>query len=485
MSKTKPKTDYAEDWNDFSNDVTGETSKKKQESGNDSSSGPSSLPTFMFFDFRRGPSHWPAKCELLSHEKAVEEIQKVKDLAVGGDADDTGAIPSDTASTGTSNKTKDDVGSAPAVTVGGASVPLKDSKGDFSAESKSGGLNELPGGYDGFGYSTSAQVDSSDSDDDIVERGDEAIKAEARKNFPAPKDAAFELLGDGQTFALVIQAGQRLKLNVTELLVGGDATREERDAKAVEEEKRKKKEEERRKKKKSWGGWGEGSWGGWGSRASDKDLDKKKPKKNTALQWTLTIDLKIKDSIPVEGISLLQTQLVHSEEETGGGPPKLTETEGEAFINCDGGVGNFGTFGDVSRACVETNKWHRVVVSANVEKSGKDCIGELRTWVDGVPACVCRNEEIATANGRFELDFEKLFLFSSSNVPMMPGNIMIRAVRVENHFTNDKEVKEQNTRDRIANSVEEERARKIDDQRRGFALAPLHAKPRPMWMNLY
>ena len=92
MSKSKPKTDYVEDWDDFSSEVTGEkdTSKKKKESE-------SSLPPCMFFDFRRGKVNWPAKCELVSHEKAVEEIQRVKDTAIRGDIgdDSTGVTSSD------------------------------------------------------------------------------------------------------------------------------------------------------------------------------------------------------------------------------------------------------------------------------------------------------------------------------------------------------------------------------------------------------
>ena len=41
-----------------------------------------------------------------------------------------------------------------------------------------------------------------------------------------------------------------------------------------------------------------------------------------------------------------------------------------------------------------------------------------------------RSEDICTG-GRFEIDCESLFLFSSTEGSMMPGNISLRTVRVE------------------------------------------------------
>jgi hypothetical protein len=45
------------------------------------------------------------------------------------------------------------------------------------------------------------------------------------------------------------------------------------------------------------------------------------------------------------------------------------------------------------------------------------------------------------------------------------------------------QVKEDRAKDRVLSMLEEERQRKVDAQRRGLALAPLFAKPRPVWQT--
>jgi hypothetical protein len=47
----------------------------------------------------------------------------------------------------------------------------------------------------------------------------------------------------------------------------------------------------------------------------------------------------------------------------------------------------------------------------------------------------------------------------------------------------DDQVKEGRAKDRVLSMLEEERKRKIDTQRRGLSLAPLFAKPRPVWQT--
>jgi hypothetical protein len=106
--------------------------------------------------------------------------------------------------------------------------------------------------------------------------------------------------------------------------------------------------------------------------------------------------------------------------------------------------------------------------------------GELRTWIDTVPACVVRSEGIA-AGSRFELDVESLFLFSSSDPAMMPGGVAVRTVRVESVFADDDNVLANRARDRVMSMLNIERERKIDAQRRGLSLASLFTKPRPIW----
>ena len=60
---------------------------------------------------------------------------------------------------------------------------------------------------------------------------------------------------------------------------------------------------------------------------------------------------------------------------------------------------------------------------------------------------------------------------------MMPGNVSLRTVRVEQTFTNDKEVLANRARDKVISMLNEEKKRKVDQQRRGLSLAELFAKP--------
>ncbi len=45
--------------------------------------------------------------------------------------------------------------------------------------------------------------------------------------------------------------------------------------------------------------------------------------------------------------------------------------------------------------------WHRLVISVKCATSSGSK-GELRTWIDTVPACVVKNESVVTG-GRFEV----------------------------------------------------------------------------------
>jgi len=98
-----------------------------------------------------------------------------------------------------------------------------------------------------------------------------------------------------------------------------------------------------------------------------------------------------------------------------------------------------------------------------------------------VPACILKSENIGGNGGRFELDLANLFLFSSNQPGLMPGNILLRTVRVENHFATDEEVLKERARDRIDTSQDDETMRKVNEQRKGLSLATLFAKPRPIW----
>jgi hypothetical protein len=91
-------------------------------------------------------------------------------------------------------------------------------------------------------------------------------------------------------------------------------------------------------------------------------------------------------------------------------------------------------------------------------------------------------DEAIEGNGRFTIDPDGLFIFSSAQNSMMPGKIAVRTIRVERTFANDEYVNSSRARDKISNIFIEDRAKEVEQQREGLSLASLFAKPRPMWM---
>jgi len=189
------------------------------------------------------------------------------------------------------------------------------------------------------------------------------------KDTRAPEDATFETLKDG-SFALIVPPGKRLKIDLSALLEGGDANKEQRE-----------KEARRRKKRRSKF---LGAWGGFGALSSS---DKKNPRgfaagadsppaggvgqgdfsgplwqgswKEWVNEYTVTMDIKIQDTPPREGLALFQTALVHAEEnKKQNSRGRLKQSDGEAMISPGGGVGVLGFFGD-TKASVKPNRWHR------------------------------------------------------------------------------------------------------------------------------
>jgi hypothetical protein len=435
----------------------------------------------MFFDFRRGADHWPSNVELISPEAGEAEIQRIKDNA----AKETG---------------------------GGAK------KVNTSSISGGPGAKKMEGfGSSGMSYDVmypanfrAMDSDSSSSEEEDAQ-GTLPGAPELDVSTPAPKSACWEELRDGSS-ALAMQPGWRLKLNLGDLLKGGDAKKDERERAAARKEREAAQRKKRAAKRNAGGAGGYSGAGGssygaasygsawamedlWG--ADDDNLGQKpgvggtgyggyggvgsganKLFRDTMGEWTVTMDLKLEGPPPREGLSLLHTALLHAEDTKG--RKKLKPSEGEAVVNCDGGVGQLGTFGDTAVASLVPGKWQRVVVAVKVAAAGGTEKGDLRTWVDTAPGCVLKSEAIAVG-GRFEVDLDGLFLFSSSDPAMMPGHVSLRTVRVERSFATDKTVLANRAKDRVLSMLNEELKRKVDAQRRGLSLAALFAKPRPIW----
>ena len=248
-------------------------------------------------------------------------------------------------------------------------------------------------------------------------------------------------------------------MRLNDLLEGGDAKNEERE----------KKEAKLKKKYSKYKGYDDKDWDAFDSKWFKEYVN----------EYTVTIDMKLTELAPREGISLFQTSLIHANENKRSGKTTLSKSDGECMINQAGGVGVFGTFGDTTKAKVEVNMWKRVVVAVKCVE-GKDEKGELRTWVNTEAGVVVKEDSIS-ANDRFSIDPDGFFLFSSGQNVMMPGKISIRTIRIESKFSSDADVKANRARDKVLSKYNEDRKAEVELQRKELSLAPLFPKPRPLW----
>jgi hypothetical protein len=198
-------------------------------------------------------------------------------------------------------------------------------------------------------------------------------------------------------------------------------------------------------------------------------------------------------------------------------------SDGECCVNSSGGVGILGSFGDVLKRRVQTDRWHRITMAVTCAPAGNK--GEFKTWVEDASMASLQHEMLVEGE-RFTIDPDGLFLFSSGKQEMMPGKLLVRSIRVDQSMYTAENVKAARARDKIVSMYagkrvapicsmlhhrtaccnhststawraaalhvaaphdmlqrrfEEERRREVDEQRKGLSLAPLYPKPRPMW----
>eukprot|EP00808_Paulinella_micropora_P006835 g75373.t1 len=289
-------------------------------------------------------------------------------------------------------------------------------------------------------------------------------------SLKAPPEAEFELLKDGST-ALVIPPNTRLKFDLTDLING---RWEERKHNKPSKPKQKGKAHGRSRLGTLLGFGSEdfdmmSAWG-FGSSTSVKDYIN---------EYTIVCDIKLL-AAPEQGMSLFQTGLAHSSEETNSkGGVRISTSEGECLINRAGGLGMFGKFGDVSKHKVSTGKWHRLVISVVAAEKGK---GVYRAFLDTHPMGTAQ-KELISANGRFALDPEHLFMFSSSKEELMPGKVALRYVRVvANWAWLEKDVVENRAVSKVVSMFTEQQQQQEEHQHKGLSLKALFNKPRPVWL---
>jgi hypothetical protein len=389
---------YDQEYDDFNKDILGDGEsdsdddnydykKFKGRRGEDEEEQNQGNEPFMLFDFRKGKEFFPENVDLIDAKRAEELLEK-----------------------------------ATAAAEEAAKMKKKEGEEDLDAKDKKTADTGTTS------YSSTAWGES--------KKGEETTTASDEADNGI-RDAVFETLKDGST-ALIIKPGYRLRLRLSDLLAGGDEKKEERKKNAEKEKKRKDKKKAKSSNYDVWpdmdDGWGDKKW-------SSKWF------KEYINTYTITMDIKILEEIPREGISLYQTGLIHCEENKRSGKTALTRSDGECIVNQAGGVGMFGTYGDTTRARIEIGCWRRVVVTVNCADSsgGK---GEMRTWI-GTEAGVVLKEETIVANERFALDPDGIFFFSSAQAGMMPGNIAVRTIRIESKFSTDQDVKTNRARDKV------------------------------------
>jgi len=315
--------DYTNSFDGFIDDIIGpedeidsdeeEKSKKNRYDQQEEEDDSNKLPPYMFFDFRKGIDQWPSNVELIDPKRADELLEKATlqleeqlKRKKKDDNDDNDNIKSDNGVTFSSNS----------------------------------------GGTSSGGWGSSAIEDEVESGLSILH-----------------SDIIYETLKDGST-ALIMKPGYRLKLKLNDLQDGGDENRLERERKALKNKKR------AAKFSNSWSGMGGSGTGGTGTGGTSTAIDywdftsydTKKWFKEYINEYTLTIDMKLLEPPSRDGISLFQTSLIHNTE-TKNGKNTLTKSDGECIINQTGGIGIFGTYGDTTKARLESGLWRRVVVS--------------------------------------------------------------------------------------------------------------------------
>jgi hypothetical protein len=314
----------------------------------------SDAPTaYMLFDFRKGSHRFPAFCELIDPKRAESIAEKA------------------------SKKLEE-----------AAKLKKKDDANDDDADKKDSRSVSVS-----IGPSLPSLSTAVDDEDDEDEK-----QMDASELHP---DATFDILKDGST-AFVLKPGYRLKLKLNDLLDGGDANREERQ-----------KKEAAKLKKKTVKGKGSVMMEGFGN--DPWDIKSSKWFKSYINEYTITMDIKLIEDPPRDGMALFQTALVHGKENKRTGKFTLTKSDGECIINQAGGVGMFGTYGDISKSKVETGHWKRVVVSVKCGNGEKGSKGEMRTWVGTETGAVLKEDTIV-ADERFAIDPDGLYLFSSAQV---------------------------------------------------------------------
>jgi hypothetical protein len=258
--------------------------KKKDKDRDDEGRGEEEKqPDYMEFDFRKGPKFWPENVELIDPKETDALLEKAT-LALEEAA---------------KSKKKD----------------KQDEEGKEKEKEKNAATEST----------SESKARSKNKTEKKVSRGP----------YNVPDAAVFETLKDGST-ALIIPQGYRLKLNLNELLEGGDAKKEKRRKEEAKMQKRMEKYGASSTEYDSFGpeigpsmmpGFG-GGGGGFDKNVWDLDDDFGdwgKKFKQYVNQYTITLDMKIIDEPPREGIALFQTALIHSEENKRSGKVSRTK----------------------------------------------------------------------------------------------------------------------------------------------------------------
>ena len=255
----------------------------------------------MFFDFRHGPSQWPEGVELLDPKQAAELLEKAKK-----DAEAELKAQQEREALKDKGQDQGKQGAAAANQKKKSAMRQSGLAGEFVLE------GYMPAGASAGWGSIESWLGSQ------PQHEEKEPEEPTVKDTRAPEDAVFDTLNDGST-ALIVPPGRRLKLDLSALLLGGDAKKEQRE-----------KEMRKRKKRRSkflgaWSTFGSAVNGtdsrnlrGFGGSdsppAAGAGVEKGAVLPSSWKEWvneyTVTMDIKIQEPNR-EGLSLFQTALVH------------------------------------------------------------------------------------------------------------------------------------------------------------------------------
>lgn len=184
--------------------------------------------------------------------------------------------------------------------------------------------------------------------------------------------------------------------------------------------------------------------------------------------YTIIMDVNVEKLAP-NGLSLFALNLLPKPQ------CQQKQTEGEAFVSRQGGVGTFDEYGK-GENWLKENKWARVTVTFGGQR-GRRC---MTTYVNGKKVASVVRGVFEKRNDRFALDPHNFAVFFSKSLRLMPG-VKIKTLEVVPYQLTDDEVLSQAAMNKIFGYWKEEQARLAQRQASLLSLHEVYKRPPLAW----